>query len=581
METLPLSKLRTSDANPRKSFDPATIEGLSRSIKNDGLLQNLVVAKPEHNKRKYIIISGERRYRALCLLADNGDLAKDAPVPVIIRDDLSEEDAHRIATIENIQREDLTPLEEAEAVTALLRDGMTLADVSSQTGLSEGLIKRRLTLSALCPEAKAALSEGGIGLAQAEALTLGSADQQRELIEEGLERIGPSQIKHWLIDEKANVAMALFTKDDYNGTYTSDLFASDEATYFDDLDQFWNLQNKAVEALAGKYKAEGFDPVEITEGYGYQSWRYRPARDDEKGGMVIQLHNSGQVEIHEGIVDLALDRETAVATTDNPFDEPKPRPKYSRPLCVYMAMHKSMAVQRALLNNPRTAKEVAVVQMIGGGLGNSVALTPHDSVRLFSGSDNPPETFAGIEAEASALWKALGQSPDAVDGDICTGLIYSTSSPVVWYEAVKKLSNPQLDRLHLLLTTLCFGQDDCDTPDSDENSLFNRVATDLGVDMRAHWSPDEDFLDRRSKQQLEDIIREAGLRTRVGSGMGIKKRELVQAMARAFTRAMAADEPSEEEQAIRNWLPEAMLFPATDPDASPETETDNKRTEGS
>ena len=77
METLPLSKLRPCNANPRRSFDAVTIEGLSRSIKTDGLLQNLVVAKPDGKQRKYTIISGERRYRALCLLVANGDLSKD------------------------------------------------------------------------------------------------------------------------------------------------------------------------------------------------------------------------------------------------------------------------------------------------------------------------------------------------------------------------------------------------------------------------------------------------------------------------------------------------------------------------
>ncbi|NKB59024.1 MAG: ParB/RepB/Spo0J family partition protein [Alphaproteobacteria bacterium] len=503
METLPLSKLRSSDNNPRKSFDPVTIEGLSQSIKTDGLLQNLVVAKPENRKRTYTIISGERRYRALCLLVESGNLQKDVPVPVVIRRSLSEGNAHRIATIENIQREDLPPLEEAEAVTALLRDGMTLADVASQTGLSESTIKRRLALSGLCDEAKKALVAGEIGLAQAEALTLGSAVQQRALIEEGLDRVSPSQIKQWLTDEKANVAAAVFEKDGYSGTYTSDLFAADEATYFDDLEQFWHLQNKAIEDLAVKYKVEGFEPVEIMEGYGYQSWRYRPAQDDEKGGVVLQVHNSGHVEIHEGIVDLDLDRRTTEAVTDNPLAEQKTRPKYSRPLREHVALHKSMAVQQALLANPRIAKEVAVVQMIAGnGWRDSVSLNLHDCVNRFSVEEAQPTTFAAIEAEARILWKALGQSLDANASDICVRLIASRPNATALYEAVKKLSKPQLDRLHLLLTTLCFGQADCDELDTDENSLFNRVAADLNVDMRAHWAPDAAFLDRRSKDQL-------------------------------------------------------------------------------
>lgn len=573
METLPLSKLRPSNLNPRKSFDADTIEGLSQSIKIDGLLQNLVVAKPENRKRTYTIISGERRYRALCLLVKNGELPKDAPVPVVIRDGLSEADAHRIATIENIQRENLPPLEEAEAVTALLRDGMSLADVSSQTGLSEGLIKRRLALSGLCDHAKAALSDERIGLAQAEALTLGSETQQRELIAEGLDRVSPSQIKQWLTEEKANVAAALFAKNGYKGTYTSDLFASDEKTYFDDIEQFWVLQNKAVEEQAARYEAEGFDPVEVMEGYGYRSWRYRPVREDEKGGVVIQVHNSGHVEIHKGIVDIDLDRATVDAATDNTLTEQKARPKYSRPLRAYMALHKSMAVQHALLANPRTAKEVAVVQMIAGsGWRDSVTLNLHDCVKRFADEEAQPSTFGSIEAEARALSKALGQSLDTDAPDLCTRLIANRSNDVHWYEAVKKLSNPQLDRLHLLLTTMCFGQDDCDELDTDEDSLFNRVASDLNVDMRMHWTPDTEFLERRSKDQLRQIILEAGLGSKIASGGGIKKSDIVQAMVKVFEDATLSEQPDAQDQAIRDWLPEAISFPAVDSDALVESE---------
>lgn len=569
LQTLPLSKLRIGGANPRKSFDPETIAGLSQSIKTDGLLQNLVVAKPGNARRKYVIVSGERRFRALRLLVENGDLPKDTPVSVVVREDLSEADAHRIATIENIQREDLPPLEEAEAVTTLLQDDMALEDVAAQTGLSERTIKRRLALSALCNEAKQALAAGEIGLAQAEALTLGTETQQRDLIGDGLERISPAQIKHWLTDEKANVAAALFDRAEYTGTLTSDLFASDETTYFDDIEQFWAFQNKAIEALAARYEAEGYDPVETVEAYGFHRWKYRPAREDEKGGVVIQVHDSGLVETHEGLVDLEQERHAVEDTAHRCEEDHKPRPHYSRPLCEYMAMHKSMAVQNALLANPRIAKEVAVVQMIAGdGRRRGVSLSPHDCLRRFAYAEQDPATYAAIEAEARDLWNALGQALDEDGSDICSRLLYSHSDQVAWYEAVKRLSDAQLDRLHLLLTTLCFGQADCSALDTNADSLFNRVAVDLKVDMRAHWTPDNDFLERRSKEQLERIVSDADLRWKIASGPKIKKGDLVNAIAKAFAEAKDADEPDSRYAQARDWLPEAMAFPAIDPDAA-------------
>lgn len=560
LQTIPFSKLDTTTANPRKTFDETSILGLSQSIKTDGLLQNLVVAKPQGRKSRYKIVSGERRYRALSLLVKNGDLPKDTPVPVVIREDLSEKEAHRLATIENIQRENLPPMEEAEAVQALLQDGETIQDVAAQTGLSEKTIKRRLALCNLCEDAKSALRESRIGLAQAEALTLGSIEQQQELLEDALEGIPPARIKQWLTGQKPTLAVALFEKELYTGTFTSDLFAEDETTYFDDAEQFWNLQTEAADTLANSYREQGFDPVEVMEGYEYQKWRYRPARDDEKGGVVIQLHNSGEAGIHEGIVDTARDREAAQANAEIPSLEPKERPAYSRPLCNYMAMHKSMAVQAALLANPRKAKEIAIVQMMASpGMRDAIRMTQHPCVARFAESETPTETYTAIEAEARELWQTIGETVDD-DEIICARLTPSFADPVVWYERVKKLTNPKLDRLHLLLTTLCFGQDNIDNIDNDESSLFNRVANDLDVDMRNHWTPDTEFLSKRSKDQLAEIVIDAGLEKKVSTASGSKKTDLVEAMVKAFAEARAAEKPSKDQSVAKDWLPEPMKF---------------------
>ena len=129
LELIPLSKIQPSPDNPRKCFDTVTIKGLAASIKADGLLQNLVLSKPKGRKKSYTIIAGERRYRAMALLVERGELSEDFAIPAEIKDGLSEQDVRRIATIENVQRENLPPIEEAEAVASLLQDGMMLDDV--------------------------------------------------------------------------------------------------------------------------------------------------------------------------------------------------------------------------------------------------------------------------------------------------------------------------------------------------------------------------------------------------------------------------------------------------------------------
>ncbi len=354
IQSIALSQLKASAENPRKTFDQDSIEGLAQSIKTDGLLQNLVVTMPK-GKKKFTIISGERRFRALLLLSERGDIPQDFMVSVEVKEGLTEHETLRIATVENVQRENLSPVEEAEAIAALLQDGMVIDDVASQTGLSISTINRRLALADLCPEAKKALSAKEITLSQAEALTLGTREQQLELLDEGLERMDGEDIKYRLTDEKATVDMAIFPRELYTGTYTSDLFGEDALTYFNDMAQFLELQKQAVLKLAEDYQAKGFDPVTVVEDHSFSKWQYRPANEGEKGGVVIKFVN-GRVETHEGLVSLILDKRTKEATSGNPLASQKTALQYPRPLCEYIAMHKSLAVQKELFDNLRMAK---------------------------------------------------------------------------------------------------------------------------------------------------------------------------------------------------------------------------------
>ena len=162
MQSVSLSALEPAAANPRRKIDRKTIEGLAASIRTDGLLHNLVVS-PVKGKGKTSVTrssAGSRRFAALRLLEQRGELPEDFTVAVEVRDDLSKDQTLRIATVENLQRQNMTPLEEAAALTKLVHKGVTLDDVVAQTGLSATTIKRRLALNGLCKEAKAALAKG-------------------------------------------------------------------------------------------------------------------------------------------------------------------------------------------------------------------------------------------------------------------------------------------------------------------------------------------------------------------------------------------------------------------------------------
>ena len=332
LDTVSLSQLVPSKSNPRKVMKD--IDGLAASIKTDDLLQNLVVKPLGGKGERYGIISGERRYRALKLLEERGELPKDFPVPVEIRKGLTEDETLRIATVENLQRTNLAPLEEAAALTKLIHKGTTLEDVAAQTGLSPSTIKRRLALNGLCKEAKAALRNGGLSLAQAEALTLGTHDAQRRVIEEigcRYSAFRAEDIKEHLLDERPTVSHAIFPLEQYTATITTDLFAEGETSYFDDAEQFFELQTKAVEKLAEAHR-ESAAWVEVTNSYNIPGWQYREAKRGVPSGVLINLSPHGEVTVLEGLAKREIDKATALDTTDHPLAPREPKATYAAPL---------------------------------------------------------------------------------------------------------------------------------------------------------------------------------------------------------------------------------------------------------
>ena len=110
------------------------------------------------------------------------------------------------------------------------------------------------------------------------------------------------------------------------------------------------------------------------------------------------------------------------------------------------------------------------------------------------------------------------------------------------------------------------GQSGCQRLEA-QDSLFNRVARDLSVDMRNHWHPDRRFFERRTRDQLVASRSIAATRG-AGRVASYKKADLVNCLIRHFNSARAAATPTPAQQKARQWLPDAMQFPAVDPDAA-------------
>ena len=568
LQSVSLSALQPAAANPRRKIDRKAIEGLAASIKTDGVLHNLVVSPVEGRgkKERYQIVSGSRRFEALRLLQERGELPEDFTVAVEIRDDLSKDDTLRIATVENLQRQNLTPLEEAGALTKLIHKGTTLDDVVAQTGLSATTVKRRLALNNLNREAKAALTKGLLSLSQAESLTLGSDEAQTRILEQitGSSDYTADEIRAALLDDRPTVSLAIFPPEKYTGTITTDLFAEDETSYFDDAEQFFALQKEAVEELRKHHEASAAW-VDITGDYRVPEWKYRKARKNQKSGVLINLSPSGAVEIREGLVRPKIEKETAEAIAENPIAPVKVKAAYSAPLCRYIAHHKTAAVAEILLGSQRTAQEVLIVRTLK-------AFRLHEAFPAL-----------GKEAEAQGAYRVLEEQARCFAGKLGFEIepgesVWGSFPPpftdeLALYEAVRGLSDHDLAGLQTLLAALSFGQGPLDKLDTSD-SLFNRVARDLNVDMKNHWRPDAAFFGKRNREQLVGIAKECGYADGNGSLGSYKKSELMSSLVRHFMNAHGTDEPTEAQRKAREWLPEAMLFPAVDRHAPVETDAE-------
>ena len=159
---------------PRQEFDATELSGLAASIKAHGILQPLIVSQAG---ARYQLVAGERRLRA-------AKLAGLTKVPVVIR---SADDQQRLelALIENLQREDLSPLETAKAYRLLIDQfNLQVQEVARRMGKSQPVISGTLRLLNLQPEAQVALSEGRINEGHSRAiLSLTEPEKQRELLQ--------------------------------------------------------------------------------------------------------------------------------------------------------------------------------------------------------------------------------------------------------------------------------------------------------------------------------------------------------------------------------------------------------------
>ena len=171
---IPLTDIMPNRFQPREIFDDEALQELAQSIKTHGVIQPIIVRKIGD---KFEIIAGERRYRA-------SQLAGNTTIPALIRD-IDNKEAAKVALLENLQRRDLSPIEEARTYQTILKlDNITQEELAENLGKSQSAIANKLRLLNLDESVQVALLNGQISERHARSLlNVADKNKQKELVE--------------------------------------------------------------------------------------------------------------------------------------------------------------------------------------------------------------------------------------------------------------------------------------------------------------------------------------------------------------------------------------------------------------
>ena len=157
---VPIELIKPGPWQPRKTFDKKELESLSISIKKQGIIQPVILKENKKIKNQYLLIAGERRWRAC-------QLVKIHEIPALIRNEIDDEKVAELSLVENIQRSELNPIEEAEGYQSLLDNyKYTQDDISKAVGKSRSYIGNIIRLLSLSDKAKELLLQKKLSIGQ-------------------------------------------------------------------------------------------------------------------------------------------------------------------------------------------------------------------------------------------------------------------------------------------------------------------------------------------------------------------------------------------------------------------------------
>jgi ParB family chromosome partitioning protein len=470
MAMVPFSAIRRSDINPRRHFDAEALTDLADSIDEVGGVKQSVLLRPIPDEPgAYWLIAGERRWRAVRLLVEDGRRPADWPLPARIEFDCDDRRHLELAMIENLQRADMNAMEEAEGYQRLTEQGMSAGDIARRIlGHPEKarFVQLRLALvSKLCAEAQEMLRDGTLTVEQARALTAAPPSRQAEHAR--LAATGAWGYR--TTDEiRASLKRGLIAAKHYpnfRARYQGEMFTDEDGVeYYADLPELNRLRAEDLEAKKAKLAAE-FPWVDVRGGAGaggvFSSFDYKRDPEHPLAGAVIEIDGFGKLQIHRGMVrqaDLAkVAQGGQVVAADGKLKVQVATEPFTKAHFAYARRRKTVAMQDAVAADPLMAKRLVCLAL----LGEHTAVDIRESERRSFHDDTASSARAtAVIQEIGREWgvgRGEGFTINAV-GHVRTGQHQTVAGPncVLWRK-IMELPEDRLDTLFASLVALRVG----------------------------------------------------------------------------------------------------------------------------
>ncbi|WP_377806631.1 ParB N-terminal domain-containing protein (plasmid) [Azospirillum sp. A29] len=261
-KSIALSNLRRSERNVRKTYPFADVQSMAADIRARGLLQNLIVIPTRDDDDTFEVVGGGRRLAALELLRTKGEIDGTYAVDCAVRE---ADEAEEVSLAENVQRVNMTPVDEYRAFAALLEQGKTAENIAIRFGLPVRAVQQRLKLGRLSPRLLDLFRDGKIDKEVCEAFTLSDDHAIQERVYDALKQshsLHPYHIRKELAQERVPVTSKLgtFVRADYVAKglpVTEDLFKED-GTYLDDRTAALEIATEKLRRECDRLVAEGW-----------------------------------------------------------------------------------------------------------------------------------------------------------------------------------------------------------------------------------------------------------------------------------------------------------------------------------